>query len=78
MLSLRAWDGAPYRSKQQVLREVRCVAVDRITIDLYFADDAEARRDGFADAEEMLDWFLDHHGLPSPTEPFVGDRISWR
>lgn len=71
-LSLRAWIGAPYRSQQRELRVATCTAVDRITIDAQFSDDAEARRDGFSDAAEMRDWFARVHGLP-----FTGDRIAW-
>jgi hypothetical protein len=32
-LSLRAWEGTPYRSKQAVLREAECVAVRPILIE---------------------------------------------
>ena len=77
-LSLRAWSGKPYRSKQTILGFGVCMAADQITIDLYFDDDAEAKRDGFDDAREMIDWFIDNHGMPTPTQPFVGTRIVWR
>lgn len=76
-LSLRAWTGTPYRSPQRVLREARCQGVERVVIDFCFDDDAEALRDGFESAEDMRDWFIDHHALPTPIEPFVGERISW-
>jgi len=33
---------------------------------------------GFDDAEEMREWFMDTHGLPTPLQPFVGTRIVWR
>ena len=71
-LSLRTWSGAPYRSPQRELLRATCTAVDRITIDADFADDAEAMRDGFADAAEMRSWFARVHGIP-----FSGDRIAW-
>ena len=77
-LSLRAWSGKPYRSKQQELATSVCAKAEHVTIDFYFDDDAEARHDGFADAEEMREWFMDNHGLPTPTQPFVGTRIVWR
>lgn len=72
-LSLRAWAGAPYRSKQRELRQAICERVERIEIGEDFADNAEAARDGFPNAAAMRDWFRVHHSLP-----FVGDRISWR
>ena len=71
-LSLRAWSGAAYRSPQCELRRATCLAVSRVVIGADFADDGEARRDGFGDAAEMREWFSRAHGLP-----FVGDRISW-
>jgi hypothetical protein len=72
-LSLRAWTGAPYRSKQRELRQAICECVERIEIGEDFADNAEAARDGFPSASAMRDWFRAQHGLP-----FVGDRIAWR
>lgn len=72
-LSLRAWIGQPYRSKQRELRAAVCLCVDRATIAVDFADDAEAQRDGFPGAPEMRRWFEDHHDLP-----FTGERITWR
>ena len=52
-LSLRAWTGAAYRSPQCELRRATCVAASRVVIGADFADDGEARRDGFGDAAEM-------------------------
>ena len=72
-LSLRAWSGKPYRSKQSILAFGVCSAVEEITINDDFADEAEARRDGFKTAAEMRDWFAETHGLP-----FRGVRVSWR
>lgn len=71
-LSLRAWTGAAYRSPQRELRAAVCEAVECVTIGKNFADDDEARRDGFKDSAEMREWFRKVHGLP-----FTGDRISW-
>lgn len=71
-LSLRAWTGAPYRSKQRILEFGICSAVDQITIGDDFSDDADALRDGFESAREMRDWIAEAYGLP-----FVGVRISW-
>jgi len=71
-LSLRAWTGAPYRSKQRVLGVGVCQAVQPVTIGADFADDAEARRDGFTDAGDLRQWFEATHGLP-----FHGLRICW-
>lgn len=72
VLSLRAWTGSPYRSPQRELRKSVVQSVQRIIVGEDFADDDEARRDGFADAVEMRNWFRRVHGLP-----FTGDRITW-
>lgn len=72
-LSLRAWTGAPYRSKQRELRAAICQDVQPIEIGADFDDDDEALRDGFGTAGEMRDWFARVHGLP-----FRGVRVSWR
>jgi len=48
------------------------MSVDPVEIGVNFADDAEARRDGFADAADMRQWFEATHGLP-----FHGLRICW-
>ena len=71
-LSLREWTGAPYRSKQRTLGFGVCMSVEPVEIGLDFADDEESRRDGFADAADMRQWFEATHGLP-----FHGLRISW-
>jgi hypothetical protein len=71
-LSLRAWSDKPYRSKQIELKRVICLDIEFITIDEDFADDDEARRDGFGNAAELRDWFKRVHGLP-----FHGERITW-
>lgn len=72
-LSLRAWTGKPYRSKQRELRTAICQHIKHIIIDENFADDEEARRDGFCNAEEMRIWFQRVHGLP-----FSGVKITWQ
>jgi len=83
-LSLREWTGKPYRSKQRVLRDVKCRRVDYI--DLYeneycsdgkrFTHEKElnkfARADGFKCWGELRAWFQKTHGLP-----FNGELISW-
>jgi hypothetical protein len=84
-LSLRRWTGRPYASKQEMLREAVCVETAAVNIGRAFLelmvndvelDDAAAndfaRRDGFADYSEMLDWFENVHGLP-----FAGVLIRW-
>jgi uncharacterized protein YqfB (UPF0267 family) len=79
-LSLRRWTGKPYRSKQEVLREVRCASVLPVRITAhgihvegcYANRDRIAVSDGFRDWREMRDWFASVHGLP-----FNGVLISW-
>lgn len=84
-ISLRAWDGKPYRSKQRVLRESLITAVHgvQITVDGWVCLDgiriktrseieAFAQADGFATPELMLEWFRATHGLP-----FTGIVINW-
>lgn len=82
-ISLRAWTGKPYRSKQQLLREA--VVTDVLPVKLNVAaimvdgcvllDDEEwafARADGFNNPQDMLEWFNCRHGLP-----FKGVLIRW-
>jgi hypothetical protein len=88
-LSLRRWDGKPYRSRQLVLVEdVVALSVRLIVIDVDpegpvikidgqdlmhpAAGDEFARRDGFADAAELVAWHEAAHGLP-----FEGVLIEW-
>lgn len=80
-LSLRRWTGLPYRSKQEVLREVVCCSVREVLIqpDFIFVDkqkvdhdDWFAQQDGFVDADDMRQWFSKVHGLP-----FGCDLIQW-
>jgi len=81
--SLREWTGKAYRSPQRVLREVILTRVLPVVVDqhsLYVdgefigaADRAHfARADGFADWQELADWFADTHGLP-----FTGIALFW-
>lgn len=84
MLSLREWEGLPYRSKQRELNHGPCLRVSDIEItEGYIKIDGEllgspgayapfAWKDGFASITEMVDWFLKNHGLP-----FHGDLIEW-
>lgn len=80
LLSLRRWTGKPYRSKQEVLREVICTAVCDVlifpcdvTIDRNQVSGQHlAVKDGFGSWEEMRDWFDKVHGLP-----FRGWLIEW-
>lgn len=82
-ISLRAWTGKPYRSKQRVLMDTIIEKVEGIRITsagIYLADrplglDAElrfARADGFRSWEQMREWFGSTHGLP-----FEGIAIYW-
>lgn len=84
-ISLRAWLGLPYRSKQRVLREatikeVRAVLIDHNGVNLYTHDGAGyapgdeqfAKQDGFGSWREMREWFEAQHGLP-----FRGVLIRW-
>jgi hypothetical protein len=80
VLSLRRWTGKPYRSKQEVLLETRCVLLLPIRISAQGIHvegcgtnrDRMAASDGFRDWREMRDWFASVHGLP-----FNGFLISW-
>lgn len=79
-ISLRAWTGKPYRSKQRVLRESVITQVDRVEITETgiavnsWAEPCDdfARADGFADFFALVDWFKTTHGLP-----FEGIVIHW-
>ena len=86
-LSLRRWTGKPYRSKQEILREVVCESAEPVLILRLLGEaraavglnvirrgdmDAFARADGFADFGEMVKWFENTHGLP-----FNGWLIKW-
>ena len=80
-ISLRKWEGAPYRSKQVVLRNSIINAVSSVEIGhggVYIEgrgmwSDGFAKADGFKDFPEMLRWFEEQHGLP-----FKGILIEWQ
>jgi len=85
-ISLRAWTGAPYRSKQRVLSEAVISGVHRVTItqdgvvchgisgaEYAPGNDGFAKADGFESWDQMREWFLEQHGLP-----FNGIAIYWR
>ncbi len=85
MRSLRCWEGAPYRSKQERLRDVLIESVARIRIEEDRDDcpavfiegkpaDAQeiAISDGFETTPDLRDWFIETHGLP-----FEGILIRW-
>ena len=84
-LSLREWTGAPYRSKQRVLREAVVTRTVNVCLGNYGMnledgpmltpqeEHAFAMADGFTDAEQMRQWFIrTHNGLP-----FDGVVIEW-
>ena len=85
-LTMRAWVGRPYWSKQRHLRFDTCRKTYGIDIDahgllwlnggtvLLSAESHErfARTDGFKNHAEMTAWFKETHGLP-----FKGVVISW-
>ncbi len=76
-ISLRAWTGKPYRSKQRVLGEAVVKKVEAFDLDamrLWKECDREAfaHADGFCDWPEMLSWFIREHGYP-----FTGIVIYW-
>ena len=79
-ISLRAWTGKPYRSKQRVLLEAVITKVQPVEITetgIAVSSYAEpyddfARADGFKDFFALADWFNATHGLP-----FEGIVIHW-
>lgn len=85
LISLRAWSGKPYRSKQIILKESVITAVSPISVsgmvgirigdeDIPEEDEDDfARHDGFKDFEDMRKWFYYTHGLP-----FKGILIQWK
>lgn len=77
-ISLREWEGKPYRSKQRVLKESVITRVEMCEITEFGATiEGEghpdlAERDGFKDWPDMRSWFDSTHGLP-----FKGVFIGW-
>lgn len=83
-ISLRAWSEKPYRSKQQVLRDAIITRVESVEIrssEMWIGgrwipgtqmfDFIKA--DGFNTAQDMIEWFDFHGGLP-----FRGIVIYWK
>lgn len=79
-LSLRCWVGAPYRSKQRILRDATITRVARcqinsqgcITVDGAPAPKGFAKADGFPSHTALVNWFRAQHDLP-----FDGIVIYW-
>lgn len=87
-LSLRRWEGAPYKTKHVNMLEADCREVAPVVITArgpdvltVYVDGVEltrretlafARSDGFADTLAMRNFFATKHGLP-----FCGDIIKW-
>jgi hypothetical protein len=88
-ISLRAWVGKPYRSKQRILGEseitqVQSVWFNGVTLLLddpkaergllsREVEDAFSRADGFENLAAMATWFKANHG----EWPFIGIVIKW-
>jgi uncharacterized protein YqfB (UPF0267 family) len=84
ILSLRRWTGRPYRSKQESIINIECIAVssiyinyDKVLMDDTLLDlshlDRLAIDDGFKNFSDMTLWFAKTHGLP-----FSGYLIKWK
>lgn len=80
-ISLRTWEGLPYRSPQRILRESTITEVSDFQIDrlgffivngVMVDQEETARTDGFESADAMLNWFVAHYDLP-----FQGILIRW-
>jgi len=94
-LSLRTWEGKPYRSKQRILAAAICKETHEFKISVNpnpeggvrfsFAVDGYplhnpmrtelAKRDGFKDDVDMLNWFRKFHDLDHLN--FEGELITW-
>ena len=92
-LSLRKWSGKPYRTKQVILGEVRCVTVKRIR--LYMSDDDKlgvtidglpSRKITYLNALASIEGFSDFRELTqwfqanhgiSKDKSFEGAQIIW-
>lgn len=82
VLSLRKWEGSPYRSKQIKLRkDTTCVSVKEVVVcdagilvegGADFEPDEMAKWDGFESFAQMKEWFENAYGLP-----FTGILIRW-
>ncbi len=83
-ISLRCWNGKPYRSKQHVLREAEIIEVLPLEIQYDYSVHLDGRKltssecsafaiaDGFGSPTELYNWFEETHGLP-----FHGVLIRW-
>ena len=82
-ISLRRWEGKPYRSEQIVLREATISHVDPIELAperfvvagrQLTPEEARAfaQADGFNSPHDLLEWFYVTHTLP-----FAGILIRW-
>jgi hypothetical protein len=92
-LSLRRWQGKPYRSKQILLKEVECTAVTPISLGLNDRGDfyvirngcslttsqveALAKLEGFDSAADLSDWFRHNHQLQPGNDSIQCDQIEW-
>ena len=84
-ISLRRWEGSPYRSFQEVIRRSTITAVSDVVIEqgkmpvvagrrLTAAEAVEfAQYDGFEDYADMLEWFDHQHG-----QRIELDMIEWK
>lgn len=88
VLSLRAWEGVPYRSPQRLLRTAACESVAPVLIGGRFNFGLEievagvrlglqaryrfAKADGFLDVHDMRLWYEDNRAIP-----FEGVLIRW-
>lgn len=83
-ISLREWQGEPYRSKHRVLREsviVRVEICDLNYLNAWLNDvrqkpDEFARLDGFTDFRDLVDWFESTHGLTDPLQILTGENAN--
>jgi hypothetical protein len=92
-ISLRAWKGRPYRSKQRILREATISNLEGITIHadgveispgtlrVFWMGEAGRRRphlDAFARKDGFADWpDMKAWFLANHTLPFTGCLITW-
>lgn len=82
IIDCREWSGKPYRSPQVRLKESEIVRVDLVTIDpcgltdhgIWESGDDFARLDGFANFDELVNWFIRHHRIL----PFKGIVTVWK
>ena len=87
LVSLRIWEGKPYRSKQYIIAAAICVSVKAVTLEfnregrliihlngkIVRNREAFAKADGFESIEAMALWFIRTHG----PDTFHGEVIEW-